>query len=46
VVPDDAKSLLLPAARHRVMLTPAAEMEDTRVEDVLLQIANQVPAPR
>ncbi|NOY92055.1 MAG: MoxR family ATPase [Deltaproteobacteria bacterium] len=45
VVPDDAKSLILPVARHRVMLTPTAEMDDARVDDVISQIAGQVPAP-
>jgi len=45
VVPDDAKSLLLPVARHRVMLTPAAEMDDARTDDVIRQISDQVPAP-
>ena len=45
-VPDDLKSLFVPAARHRVIVTPAAEMEDVRVDDVLQQIVQQVPAPR
>ena len=46
VVPDDVKALFVPTGRHRVLMTPAAEMEDVRVDDVLLQIASQVPAPR
>lgn len=46
VVPDDIKALFVPTGRHRVSLTPSAEMEDVRVDDVLLQIAQQVPAPR
>ncbi len=46
VVPDDVKALFVPTGRHRVLMTPAAEMEDVRVDDVLLQIAAQVPAPR
>ncbi len=45
-VPDDLKTLFLPAARHRVIVTPAAEMDDVRVDDVLTQILQQVPAPR
>jgi MoxR-like ATPase len=46
VIPDDVKTLLVPAARHRVMLTPSAEMEDTSVDLVLAEIASRVPAPR
>ncbi len=46
VVPDDVKTLFLPASRHRVVVTPAAEMEDVRVDDVLRQVLAQVPAPR
>jgi MoxR-like ATPase len=45
-VPDDVKVLFLPAARHRVMVTPAAEMEDVRVDEILRQILTQIPAPR
>ncbi|MEO0322549.1 MAG: MoxR family ATPase [Myxococcota bacterium] len=45
-LPDDVKQLFVAAARHRVIVTPAAEMEDVRVDDVLAQIAHQVPAPR
>lgn len=46
VIPDDIKGLLVPAARHRVVLTPAAEMEDVSVDAVLSEIAQRVPAPR
>ncbi len=46
VIPDDVKALFLPAARHRVIVTPAAEMDDVRTDDVLLQVLQQVPAPR
>ena len=46
VVPDDVKILFTPAARHRVIVTPAAEMEDVQVDGVLQQILQQVPAPR
>jgi len=45
-VPDDVKMLFLPTARHRILVTPAAEMEDVRADDVLKQILTQVPAPR
>ena len=46
VVPDDVKALFLPIARHRVIITPAAEMEDLRAESICEQIAGQVVAPR
>jgi len=35
-LPDDVKSLFAPLARHRVMVTTTAEMEDVRAEQVLL----------
>lgn len=46
VLPDDIKALFVAAARHRVLVTPAAEMDDVRSEDVLAQVIQQVPAPR
>jgi MoxR-like ATPase len=46
VLPDDVKVLFPSVARHRVMLAPAAEMEGTRVDDVLREIARQATAPR
>ena len=45
-IPDDIKAMFLPAARHRVVLSPAAEMEDVAADDVLMQILQQIPAPR
>ena len=35
VIPDDVKALALPALRHRVMLSPAAEIEGAQVEQVV-----------
>jgi MoxR-like ATPase len=46
VLPDDIKSLILPALRHRVVLSPAAEIDGRRVEDVILAIVERVEAPR
>jgi MoxR-like ATPase len=46
VIPDDVKALALPVLRHRVMLSPAAEMEGMTSDRVLRQILEQVPAPR
>ena len=33
VIPDDVKALALPALRHRVMLSPAAEIDGRKVDD-------------
>jgi len=46
VVPDDVKSLSLPALRHRVILSPAAEIEGRTTDDTLLEIIEQTAAPR
>ncbi len=44
--PDDVKAQVLPALRHRVMLSPDAQLEGRRVDDLLRQIAATVDAPR
>jgi len=46
VVPDDVKSLSLPALRHRVILSPAAEIEGRTTDDTLAEIIEQTAAPR
>jgi MoxR-like ATPase len=46
VIPDDVKVLVLPALRHRVVLSPAAEIDGRRVDDVLQAIVERVEAPR
>nr|WP_070960978.1 MoxR family ATPase [Hyphomonas sp. Mor2] len=46
VVPDDVKLLSLPALRHRVILSPAAEIEGRTTDDTLLDIIEQTAAPR
>jgi len=46
VIPDDVKALALPALRHRLVLSPAAEIEGRRVEQVLAGLVDQVAAPR
>ena len=45
VVPDDIKSLSLPALRHRVILSPAAEIEGRTPDETLLEIVEQTAAP-
>lgn len=44
--PDDVLDVWAPALRHRVVLTAEAEVEGTRVDDVLGEIARVVEAPR
>jgi MoxR-like ATPase len=46
VIPDDVKALLLPALRHRVILSPAAEIDGRKIDDVVRSIIAQVEAPR
>lgn len=46
VIPDDIKSLAIPALAHRLVMMPAAEMDGLTVESVVEEILNQVPAPR
>ena len=45
-IPDDVKALALPALRHRVILSPAAEIEGRRVDQVIAALIAQVEAPR
>ena len=46
VIPDDVKALALPALRHRVILSPAAEIEGRRADQVIAALVDQVEAPR
>ncbi|MEL8056608.1 MAG: MoxR family ATPase [Pseudomonadota bacterium] len=46
VVPDDVKHLALPALRHRVILSPAAEIEGRTTDETLNAIIEQTVAPR
>jgi MoxR-like ATPase len=46
VIPDDVKALALPALRHRVILSPAAEIDGRKVDDALKTMIDQVEAPR
>jgi len=46
VIPDDVKALTLPALRHRVILSPAAEIEGRTVEEALKGLIERVEAPR
>ena len=46
VTPDDVKALALPVLRHRVVLTPEAEVEGQTVDERLGGLLGTVPAPR
>ena len=46
VLPDDVKALALPALRHRVILSPAAEIEGHTVDDTLTALTDRIEAPR
>ena len=46
VIPDDIKFLGLPVLRHRVTLSPGAEIEGLATDRILAEIFDQTPAPR
>jgi MoxR-like ATPase len=46
VIPDDIKALSRPALQHRLVLSPAAEIEGLDTAAVIAQVVDQVAAPR
>ncbi|MBI1180102.1 MAG: AAA domain-containing protein [Alphaproteobacteria bacterium] len=46
VIPDDVKALAAPALQHRLVLSPAAEIEGLTAAAVIGQVVDQVAAPR
>ncbi len=46
VIPDDAKALALPVLRHRVILSPAAQIEGRRVEQLVAELVERTEVPR
>ncbi len=46
VIPDDVKALALSALRHRVILSPAAEIEGRTADEAVSRLIDQVEAPR
>jgi MoxR-like ATPase len=46
VIPDDVKMLAHPALRHRIVLSPAAEIDGRRPDDVIAAIIARIEAPR
>ncbi|TAL34196.1 MAG: MoxR family ATPase [Phenylobacterium sp.] len=46
VIPDDVKALALPALRHRVILSPSAEIDGRRPDQILQTLVDLAAAPR
>ncbi|WEK48225.1 MAG: MoxR family ATPase [Candidatus Andeanibacterium colombiense] len=46
VVPDDVKALAVSVLRHRLLLSPAAEIEGRQIEDLVAGLIEQTEAPR
>ena len=46
VIPDDVKTLAIPVLRHRVTLSPSAEIEGLTSDRILGEILDQTAAPR
>ena len=46
VIPDDVKALLLPALRHRIVLSATAEIDGRKVDDVLRTLIETTEVPR
>jgi MoxR-like ATPase len=46
VIPDDVKALAVPVLRHRLTLTPAAEIEGRDLEALVAELVDATEAPR
>jgi MoxR-like ATPase len=46
VIPDDIKELALPVLRHRLTMSPGAEIEGLTTDRIVRDILDQTPAPR
>jgi MoxR-like ATPase len=46
VIPDDVKSLVTPAYRHRVVLRPEAEIQGVNADDAIARVLAKVEVPR
>ncbi|MEO9462205.1 MAG: MoxR family ATPase [Marinomonas sp.] len=45
-LPDDVKALAIPVLRHRLSLSPAAEIEGRDIEDLVSELVESTEAPR
>jgi MoxR-like ATPase len=46
VIPDDVKALAIPALRHRVVLSPAAQIDGRQIEQIVAELVDSTEAPR
>ena len=46
VTPDDVKQVVRPCLRHRIILSPYAEVEGTNLDDIIASIVGTIPVPR
>jgi MoxR-like ATPase len=46
VIPDDVKALAVPVLRHRLTLSPAAEIDGRDMEDLVAELVEATEAPR
>lgn len=46
VIPDDVKALAVPVLRHRLTLSPAAEIEGRDIEALVAELVERTEAPR
>ena len=46
VTPDDVKQVVRPCLRHRIQLSPYAEVEGTNLDDIIASIVGTIPVPR
>lgn len=46
VIPDDVKALVVPVLRHRLTLSPAAEIEGRDMEALVAELVESTEAPR
>jgi MoxR-like ATPase len=46
VIPDDVKSVAIPALRHRILLTPEVEIDRIKPQEILRDVLSEVEVPR
>ncbi|MEL7445985.1 MAG: MoxR family ATPase [Pseudomonadota bacterium] len=46
IIPDDVKALAIPVLRHRLTLSPAAEIEGRDIETLVSELVENTEAPR
>lgn len=46
VTPDDVKVVAKPCLRHRIQLSPYAELEGTNLDEIIAALVGAVPVPR